>query len=87
MDEKNNRSNTVVTEIAERIWELREIIGYTAAEMAEKTQLSEAEYLEYESGTVDLPFTFVHNCAMVFGIELTELLEGRSAKLSRYTIT
>ncbi len=73
--------------IALRIRELRQILGYTAAEMAEKTDLSEETYLSYESGSVDLPFTFMHKCAKVAGIEITEILEGHSAKLSGYTIT
>ena len=44
-------------------------------------------YRQYETGTVDLPFTFLHKCAKVFGLEITVLLEGRSAKLSGYTVT
>ena len=85
MAEKNDQG--VVTEVAMRIRELRDIVGYTTAEMAEKTQLDEKQYIEYESGVVDLPFTFVHNCALVFNVELTQLLEGRTARLTNYTVT
>ena len=28
-------------------------------------------------GTVDFPFTFMHKCALAFGVELTDLLEGQ----------
>ena len=73
--------------IALRIREMRQILGFTTAEMAEKTDLTEETYLSYESGTVDLPFTFMHKCAKVCGIEITDILEGHSAKLSGYTIT
>ncbi len=73
--------------IALRIREMRQILGYTTAEMAELTDLSEETYLSYESGTVDLPFTFMHKCAKVCGIEITDILEGHSAKLSGYTVT
>ena len=73
--------------IALRIREMRQILGYTTAEMAKMTDLSEETYLSYESGTVDLPFTFMHKCAQVYGIEITDILEGHSAKLSGYTIT
>ena len=85
MAEKNDQS--VVTEVAMRIRELRDVMGYTTAEMAERTQLDEKQYIEYENGKVDLPFTFVHNCALVFDVELTQLLEGRTAKLTNYTVT
>ena len=73
--------------IAQRIYEMREILGYTAGEMAEKTDVSEEAYLSYESGTVDLPFTFIHKFAKACGLEITDILEGHSAKLSGYTIT
>ena len=74
-------------EVALRIKEMREIMGFSAAEMAEKTEVSEEQYLQYESGTVDLPFTFIHKCALAYGVGMADLLEGRSAKLSTYTVT
>ena len=73
--------------VAERIAEMREILGYTTAQMAEMTDLTEETYVLYESGEVDLPFTFIHKCANVYGIELTDILEGHSAKLTGYTVT
>ena len=84
----NNQSNTNHLErIALRIREMREILGYTTVQMAELTDLTEETYISYESGLVDLPFTFMHKCAQVYGIEITDILEGHSAKLSGYTIT
>ena len=74
-------------EIALRIREMREILGYSMQKMADLTEVSEQTYRLYESGTVDLPFTFMHKCAKVYGLEITDLLEGHSAKLSGYTVT
>ena len=74
-------------EIAARIRDLRDIMGYSVRKMAEMTDVSEDEYKLYETGTVDLPFTFLHKCAKVFGVEITVLLEGHSARLSGYTVT
>ena len=74
-------------EIALRIQDLREINEYSIAEMAEKTEVSEEQYIEYESGQKDLPFTFIHKCALVFGVGMSDLLEGRSAHLSSYSVT
>ena len=48
-------------EIALRIREMRRITGFTEKEMAEKTGVTEAEYRSYETGTVDLPFTFLRS--------------------------
>ena len=86
MQTKKPAANPLM-EIAERIREMREIVGYTEAEMAEKTEVSAEQYRSYEQGTVDFPFTFMHKCALAFGVELTDLLEGQSAKLSSYTVT
>ena len=83
----NQSNNNQLQRIALRIKEMRQILGFTTAEMAEKTEIDEATYLSYESGSVDLPFTFIHKCAQVYGIGLTDILEGHSAKLSGYTIT
>ena len=49
-----------VREVAARIRELREISGYTPAEMARMTDVTEAQYLDYENARIDLPFTFLH---------------------------
>ena len=51
-------------EMAQRIREMREITGLSVADMAEKTEISLDQYMEYESGEVDLPFTFIHKCAL-----------------------
>ena len=83
----NMNPTTQLMDIAARISGMREILGYSMQKMAELTEVSEAEYRKYETGTVDLPFTFLHKCAKVFGVEITVLLEGRSAKLSGYTVT
>ena len=74
-------------DIAMRIRDMRDILGYSIQKMAELTEVSEDEYRLYESGTVDLPFTFLHKCAKIFGVEITVLLEGDSARLSGYTVT
>ena len=73
--------------IATRIREMREILGWTTEDMAEKTDLLPQEYELYEAGETDLPFTFIYKCAQTFNIELTELLEGHNAYLSTYTVT
>ena len=83
----NQDPNTQLMDVASRIRDMREILGYSTQFMAESTEVSEEQYRLYETGTVDLPFTFIHKCAKIFGVEITVLLEGRSAKLSGYTVT
>ena len=76
-----------IKEVALRVRELREISGYTREEMAQKLGLSVEMYATYESGTEDLPFSFIHNSALLFGVELTDLLEGWGAHLTTYNVT
>ncbi len=84
-----NKENTSeqIKEIAKRIRELREIVGLTIDQMAAMTEVSARRYASYENGNEDFPFTFLHKCSLAFGVEITALLEGKSARLSTYAIT
>ena len=83
----SNNPTTQLMDVAMRIREMREILDYSIEKMAELTQIDTDTYILYESGNTDLPFTFIHNCAKAFGVEIPVLLEGHSAKLSGYTVT
>ena len=74
-------------DIAGRIRELREICLFSVEEMAQKTEVSVREYENLEAGLVDFPFSFIHKCSLAFGVGITDLLEGRTAHLSSYTVT
>ncbi len=74
-------------EVAVRIKEMREIFNYSVEEMAKRTEVTVEQYLEFESGKQDFPFTFIHKCALAFNIGISDLLEGKSALLSSYTVT
>ncbi len=80
-------SSEKLKEVALRIREMREISGMTEEEVAVKTEVSLEDYRRYESGKLDFSFTFIHKCALAFGIGITDLLEGQSANLSSYTVT
>ena len=84
---KPNTTMLQLSEIAARIKEMRSIMGWSEAEMAEKTDVTEDAYRIYESGSIDIPFSFIHKCALAFDVEMMELLEGRSARLTSYTVT
>ena len=83
----NQSTANQLMDIALRIRDMREILGYSMQRMAELTDVSADMYKLYESGNVDLPFTFLHKCAKIFGVEITVLLEGDGARLSGYTVT
>ena len=79
--------NEKLLEVAKRIREMREISGFSVEEMAEKTEVTVSEYNAYENGTEDFPFTFIHKCALAFGLGITDILEGEQARLKSYTVT
>ncbi len=74
-------------EVAGRIHEMREIVGYSVEEAAALTEVSVEEYRMYEAGKLDFPFTFIHKCARAFQVEMSAILEGHTAKLRSYTVT
>ncbi len=79
--------NFKIQEMAHRIRELREIENYTIAEMAMKTGVTEQEYIDCEAGRSDLNFAFLYRCALAFGVDVGDIIEGTSPKLNSFTVT
>ena len=73
-------------EMAARIREMRAISGHSTSKMAQLTEVSESDYIAIEKGEIDPSFSFLHKCAIAFGIDITSLLEGHSAKLSHFQV-
>ena len=76
-----------IQEMAARIRELREITGISTEEMARRTGMSEEEYKLCEAGKRDLSIAFLYRCTLSFGVDMGDLLEGRSPKLRSYDLT
>ena len=74
-------------EMAGRIRTLREIAEFTPAQMAEKTGISVETYIRCEQGKEDLNFAFLYRCALALGVDVTDIIEGASPKLSTYMVT
>ncbi len=84
--------NTVETQetlrgIAARVREMREIKGLSVAELAAETGVTEAACRAIEAAESDPPFSFLHKCSLVFGVDLMALLEGHTAKLADLQVT
>ena len=74
-------------EMAGRIRELREIVGLSVEEMAQRADVSVQEYRACEAGQVDLNFAFLYRCALALGVDVTDLISGVSPRLTSYTVT
>ncbi|MDR2357523.1 MAG: helix-turn-helix domain-containing protein, partial [Oscillospiraceae bacterium] len=87
MNQADNTKSMLI-DVAARIRELREIEGFTQEYAAEKTGFRPDIYRLYESGAEDLPFSFIHKCALLFGVDISDLLEGtNTSRLSHYAVT
>ena len=76
-----------IKQIAARIRELRLITGLTVEEMAARTETSVAEYEACEAGERNLSIAFLYHCTLSFGVDMGDLLEGKSPKLRSYALT
>ena len=76
-----------IQETANRIRELREISGISVEEMAQRTGVSVEEYIACESGSRNMSIAFLYRCVLIFGVDMGDLLEGRSPKLRTYALT
>ena len=74
-------------QVASRIRELRLVSGLSVAEMAERIGISEAEYEVCESGNKNLSIAFLYHCVLIFGVDMSDILEGKSPKLRSYALT
>ena len=74
-------------EVAGRIKDLREAMGYTPEELAKLTGVSTEDYLQLEKGETDFSFTFIYKCAKACDVEVVDILEGTSSTLKSFAIT
>ena len=72
-----------IVQVARRIRELRDILGFSVREMAETVDCTEEEYLACENGESDFSFTFLYKCAKKFGVDIAELITGEMPNQGR----
>ena len=75
-----------IKQIAARLKELRLISGKSTREVASIINVPEETYLLCENGEQDFSFTFLHNCANLFGVDITALITGEESRLSSFSI-
>ena len=87
MEEMITGMDYKIRQVADRIRELRLISGISEEEMARRTDVTVEEYRQYESGSRNMSIAFLYRCVLIFGVDFSDLLEGRSAKLRNYALT
>ena len=76
-----------IQEITDRIRELRAILGISVEEMAARLGMPVDDYEAYEAGEEELNFAFLYTCAQILNVDVTELIEGVTPRLSSYILT
>ena len=87
MEHGINTMEQKIKEVADRIRELRLISGLSAAEVAARTGMSVEEYEQCEAGNRNLSIALLYHCALIFGVDMSDILEGKSPKLRSYALT
>lgn len=77
----------IIRQIAERLRGLRDALDLEAGEMASQCGISSELLLEYESGTVDIPVSFLHKLSAAYDVEMAALMSGSEPKMHSYFIT
>ena len=87
MNQNMTTADYKTREVAARIRELRLITGLSVEEMAKRTDLTVEEYIQCEEGNRNLSVAFLYRCTLSFGVDMGDLLEGKSPQLRSYALT
>ena len=87
MEQNVNAMEYKIKQVADRIRELRLVMGLSVEEMAEKTDTTVEEYVACEEGKRNLSIAFLYHCTLTLGVDMGDLLEGKSPKLRSYALT
>ena len=79
-------NSSKIRQIPDRIRDLREILDITPEQMAVETGLTVEQYIACESGEVDLSISFIHKCALRFGVDVSDIIEGKSPNLRTLSV-
>lgn len=79
-------NNSINSDVAKRITELRDVCGYTQEDLAAELGIDLETYKSYETDGTDIPISVIYEIANKFGIDFAELLTGVAAKLDTHHI-
>ena len=78
--------NEAYKEIGPRLRGLREALDMSVDDLAERLEVTPEEVARYESGTEEIPVSFLANAAHACGVGLTVLVSGAEAHLNNYSV-
>jgi transcriptional regulator with XRE-family HTH domain len=75
-----------ISQVAERIKEMRGILGFTEEYIAEQLSIPAELYGKYERSGEDIPISVLYKLASIYRVDMTELLSGKSPRLSTLSV-
>ena len=79
--------NTQIKHIAQRLHGLRDALDLTTETVASKCGVSLEQYEQYETGTIDIPLSFICDLAQTFGVETSALFSGNDPHSLAFSVT
>lgn len=83
----HNEQTEKLKQVTERIRYLRDVLDFSATEVAEKLEIPVSLYVEYENGEKDIPISVIYGVASIFGVDATDILTGEAPRMYEYTVT
>ena len=74
-------------EIAARIKEVREKLGFSIQDIISNTTINKYDYQDYESGQIDIPVSAILQIAACFKVDINVLLTGEEPHSTGFSIT
>ena len=75
-----------IKQVAMRIKSIREISGFSTAEVARKLNVPREQLESYENGSTDIPVSILYELASAYNAELTSLLTGEEPKMREFSL-
>ncbi len=73
--------------VADRIKELRDILGVSRDDMSAHIGISPEKYSRYEDGEEDIPASVLYEISRKLGVEMSILLTGETPRMHYFTVT
>ncbi|MDR0506505.1 MAG: cupin domain-containing protein [Dysgonamonadaceae bacterium] len=79
--------NEQIKQIAERLKGLRDSLNLSHEEMAKYCKRTHKEVMDYETGMIDIPMSFLFDVARSFNIDTSTLISGEEPHMKSYFLT
>ena len=76
-----------IKQIADRLRGMREVLEISTDAAAETCAITKEQYMNFESGQVDIPVSILHRMAQKYNFDITSLLTGEEPLMRSYTLT